>query len=72
MATTTLSHPSIGKIEGTSSKESVIQYLGLQYATLTDRFASAKMKEYSKNETINATKLGFVYSITCHFGIERL
>lgn len=59
MANATFSHASIGSLKGNSSQEGVLQFLGLQYATLTDRFAPAKMKEYSSSgETIDATKIG--------------
>lgn len=54
----TLSHPTIGKVKGNATKDGVIEFLGLQYATLTDRFAPAKIKEYSKQNTIDATKIG--------------
>ena len=59
MANATFTHPTIGSLKGNTSKEGVLQFQGLQYATLTDRFAPAKMKEYStQNETIDATKIG--------------
>jgi hypothetical protein len=60
MATTTLDHPLIGSITGKSDCEDVKRYLGLQYATLTDRFAPPKAKEYSKCDTIDATSHGYV------------
>jgi hypothetical protein len=59
MAATTFTHPTIGSIKGNTSKEGVVQFLGLQYATVADRFAPAKIKQYSNNnETIDATKIG--------------
>jgi hypothetical protein len=59
MATATFTHSTIGSIKGNTSNESIIQFLGLQYATATDRFAPAKIKEYpNNNETIDATKIG--------------
>ena len=58
MATTTVSHPSIGDIKASTAKEDVLQFLGLQYATVADRFAPAVMKEYSKDSDIDTTKLG--------------
>ena len=57
MANNVFKHATIGSIKANTSKEGVVQFLGLQYATIIDRFAPAKMKEYS-NESINATKLG--------------
>jgi hypothetical protein len=58
MATTTLNHPSIGKVVGNADCEHVTKYLGLQYATLTDRFAPPCMKEYTQDSTIDATTHG--------------
>ncbi|KAK5127009.1 hypothetical protein LTR85_008368 [Meristemomyces frigidus] len=58
MATTTLSHPTIGSINGTTAKPGVKQYLGLQYATLADRFAPAALKEYTANDSLDATQVG--------------
>jgi hypothetical protein len=59
MANAVFTHPSIGRLKGNTAKEGVLQFLGLQYATLTDRFAPAKMKEYSnQSETVDATKIG--------------
>jgi carboxylesterase type B len=58
MATATLDHPSIGKVVGNADREYVTRYLGLQYATLSDRFAPPQMKEYTENDTIDATAYG--------------
>ncbi|KAK3686804.1 hypothetical protein LTR37_019437 [Vermiconidia calcicola] len=59
MATTKILHPTVGPINGSTAKEGVVQFLGLQYATLADRFAPPAMREYGEqNETIEATKLG--------------
>jgi len=58
VTTTTLSHPSIGNIIGNADCEDVTRYLGLQYATLTDRFAPPRMKDYTQDNTIDATKQG--------------
>ena len=58
MATATLNHPSIGKVVGNADCENVTKYLGLQYATLTDRFAPPQMKEHTENTFIDATKHG--------------
>ncbi|KAK4545632.1 hypothetical protein LTR36_002585 [Oleoguttula mirabilis] len=58
MATTTLSHPTVGSIKGTTAKPGVEQFLGLQYATLADRFAAPVLKEYTADESVDATKLG--------------
>ena len=58
MATTVFSHASIGKVKASTAKEGVIQCLGVQYATLADRFAPAAMRQYDSNGEIDATKLG--------------
>lgn len=58
MVTATLNHPSIGKVVGNADCEHVTKYLGLQYATLADRFAPPQMKKYSQNDTIDATTHG--------------
>jgi hypothetical protein len=57
--TTTISHPAIGQITASTAKEGVVQLLGVQYATLSDHFAPAKLKEYAAGESVDATKLGF-------------
>ena len=58
MASKSFSHPGIGTITGSAAKEGVLQFLGLQYATLTDRFALPVMKDYDNDSTIDATKIG--------------
>ena len=58
MVTATLNHPSIGKVVGNADCEDVTKYLGLQYATLTDRFAPPQIKDYTENTLIDATKHG--------------
>jgi hypothetical protein len=63
MATTTLNHPLIGSVTGNADCEDVKRYLGLQYATLTDRFAPPKAKEYSQGGTIDARLHGYVVLI---------
>lgn len=58
MVTATLNHPSIGKVVGNADREHVARYLGLQYATLADRFAPPQMKDYTQNDVIDATTHG--------------
>lgn len=58
MVSATLNHPSIGEVVGNADCEDVTKYLGLQYATLTDRFALPQMKDYTENTFIDATKHG--------------
>lgn len=56
--TTTLKHPDIGSVVGNADSEDVTRYLGLQYATLIDRFAPPQLKQYSQDETVDATRNG--------------
>lgn len=58
MATTTFHHNSIGSVKASTAKDGVTQFLGLQYATLNDRFSPPQLKEYGSGSQIDATKLG--------------
>lgn len=51
-------HPQIGFIKGSTRELDVVQFLGLQYATLADRFAPPAMKVYDRNAITHATELG--------------
>jgi hypothetical protein len=53
-----LRHPDIGTILGIAASEDVTKYLGLQYATLSDRFAPPQLREYAHNTIVNATTNG--------------
>lgn len=57
--TTILEHPSVGQIHGVQpqGQAHVEQYLGIQYATLENRFARGKLVETYKSP-IHATKTG--------------
>lgn len=59
MASTILEHPVVGQIHGVQPKQQahVEQYLGIQYATLENRFARGKLVEAYKSP-IQATKSG--------------
>lgn len=59
MASTILEHPVVGQIHGVQPKAQahVEQYLGIQYATLENRFARGKLVESYKSP-IQATKSG--------------
>lgn len=59
MASTILEHPVVGQIHGVQPKAQahVEQYLGIQYATLENRFARGKLVETYKSP-IQATKTG--------------
>lgn len=59
-------HPTIGPIRGITKVSGVNQYLGIQYATLKDRFARGELLEaYPTNHAnkrdgvLDATKLGY-------------
>ena len=54
-----LQHPQIGNIQGRYNK-GVIQYLGIQYASLKNRFADPEVVNYSGHEWLHATKHGYV------------
>jgi len=56
--TSILRHPAIGNVIGNADSEGVIQYLGLQYATLADRFAPPQLKQYSPDSDVDATRDG--------------
>jgi len=53
----TLSHPRIGLIRGIKKFPNVNQYLGVQYATLEDRFARGQIRQ-KYGEILDATKFG--------------
>jgi len=62
---TTTKHPLIGEVkgmtlidEGLTPHQGVRQYLGIQYATLKDRFAPAVLREYDGKITVDAAKIG--------------
>jgi carboxylesterase type B len=57
--TLTLQHPSIGSIKGIRRSSQVEQYLGIQYATLTDRFARGQLIE-TYASPLDATSHGSV------------
>lgn len=60
MQTTSLKHPSLGNVVGNAESEGVVRYLGLQYATLADRFSPPQMKEYQQDGEVDATRNGCV------------
>lgn len=59
-STSPYDHPDIGTLEASTAQEGVLQFLGVQYATLEHRFAPAVVKKYSPGAKIDATKLGYV------------
>ena len=52
-----LNHPLIGKVQGKYNK-GVVQYLGIEYASLEDRFADPEVVKYSEVQNIDATRHG--------------
>ncbi|KAK5681028.1 hypothetical protein LTS10_006788 [Elasticomyces elasticus] len=54
----TLRHPEIGTISGIDAGQGVSQFLGIQYATIKDRFAPAVLKKYDGVEGLDAVKVG--------------
>lgn len=61
----TINHPTIGLVRGIQRLSKVSQFLGIQYATLRDRFSRGELlQEYpSSADALDATKLG--YDISC-------
>ncbi|CAK3960017.1 Hypothetical predicted protein [Lecanosticta acicola] len=57
MSTVSFTNSAIEEIKARTS-EGVTQFLGLQYATLVDRFAPPVLKQYDANSAIDATKIG--------------
>lgn len=57
-----LVHPTIGRIKGVKKSSYVVEYLGLQYATLEDAFARGKSIAYASrgdgDSIIDATQHG--------------
>lgn len=41
-------HPTIGRVRGLKWSDSINRYLGLQYATLADRFSRAELIQYTE------------------------
>ncbi|PLB35005.1 Alpha/Beta hydrolase protein [Aspergillus candidus] len=64
MSYQTKQHPTIGPIRGLNKVPTVVQYLGVQYATLKDRFSRGVLLETYNRDYLNedgvldATKLG--------------
>ena len=61
--TTTFYHTTIGRIHGVSKTPGVDQYLGIQYATLQDRFSRGEMLYSYPDGELDATKLGYVNAL---------
>ena len=50
-------HQSLGKIRGRQG-DGVVQFLGIKYASLKDRFAASELFEHTGQDIIDGTKLG--------------
>lgn len=57
MATTTLTTTALGQICGLN-KAGVTQYLGIKYASLTDRLADAQLVASRHGDVLDATRDG--------------
>lgn len=57
-----LDHPTIGSLRGVQQSPEVDQYLGIQYATLPDRFSRGNLVE-SYAAPVDATRHGCVLSL---------
>lgn len=53
----TLEHPDLGRIIGREARD-FVEYRGLQYATLEDKFATAQLFTNPERKTLNATATG--------------
>lgn len=65
-----IQHPRLGLIRGLRYSDSVMSFLGIQYATLGDRFSRAQLVQPSPlmgeavyNGVLDATKHGFVREV---------
>ncbi|KAK4507867.1 hypothetical protein PRZ48_001602 [Zasmidium cellare] len=56
--TVPFSHPTIGELTGTHSDSGINCFLGIQYATIQDRFSSPEIKQYHEPGKIDCTKPG--------------
>lgn len=57
-----INHPTIGPIQGSRRCANVNQFLGVQYATLKDRFAQGELLEQYQSAPVgplDAAKLGY-------------
>lgn len=61
------SHPNLGKILGVRRSETVVQYLGVQYATLKDRFSRGELlsRLTDHDVEVDATKHGYFVPFAC-------
>ena len=52
--------PKIGRIRGLRNSEDIVQFLGVRYANVKDRFSRGVLCEYAQgpNGLLDATKIG--------------
>lgn len=55
----TFNHAHLGELRG-KAVDSAVQFLGLKYASLKDRFATAELVDSYESGSTDATKFGFV------------
>lgn len=56
--TAQVKHPQLGQIQGRQA-DGVIQFLGIKYASLKDRFSASELAKYDGgHNSIEATELG--------------
>lgn len=58
--TETIQHPYIGPIVGKIA-DGIVQFLGIKYATLTDRLGEPQLLSKYDGHEIDATKTGYYY-----------
>jgi hypothetical protein len=55
----TIQHPGLGEVKGNAA-DGTAEFLGLQYATIRNRLATAEMISNKGTECIDATSYGYV------------
>lgn len=56
----TAQRPTIGQVQGLTKVPGITQYLGIQYATLKDRFSRGELVDsYAQDRILDATNLGY-------------
>lgn len=68
MSFTEIVHPHIGRVRGLQRSNDLVQFLGIQYATLKDRFARGVLCDYADapDALLDATKIGSVRFLIYH------
>ena len=60
MADCAIHHPLMGVVQGKpAGTGSSVQFLGIKYGKLSNRFARAEVNEYTPSSGVDATKLGY-------------